>query len=156
MSRKSSLAPVYDFYLSPEEVPLDKGEVVIELGKIRTYGYGHLSLRLFPSPRLTISTQVENKEEIAYSFISPNPPLLFYFKGQKIDGFCSSIDGINSSDKTINFVWAPKKEALILGDIKPSNTMSAIFHIFNFLDFKGTQARTLSDSALLQLETNHF
>ena len=141
MSHPEPLQPAYNFNSAPERVILSQGMVEVSLDGTVYPGTADLLLQFIPSPRLIFHARVQGGKwsPLAFTFNEPVDESLS-FNGQVVDGFSAARkSGINAV--TWELDWYSKFEPVMLCDMQSKSPVSAIFHLFNFPDFRGGQYR---------------
>lgn len=160
MSRPEPLRPVYDFSSAPNPVVLLRGRAEVRIRDDLFSGEAELVLRFSPAPRLVFHVQapVTGVEKVLQKLLLLHDYSLepsFSFNGQKIVGF-------NGRWKTnadaLDLDWHPESEPVALCDMDSKTSVAAIFHLFNFPDFRGGlhQDAAPSGCALLALESEEW
>ncbi|MDX9944701.1 MAG: hypothetical protein RBS35_07905 [Azonexus sp.] len=156
MSRPEPLKPVYEFSSNQDSVSLHQGTMEVGLDNGRLFGTAELLLRFLPSPRLVFHTTVQSTPELEFPFPFDVPDnLSVSFNGQKIEGFRGRW---KANADTLELDWIPRSQPVALCDMQPKNSVGAIFHLFNFPDFRGGQYQEMAPlrCALLVLESEDW
>lgn len=134
-----SIAPVFDFSASYDKVLLHKGQAEIELEGQSFKGECEVIFRYLPRPGIYFYNEFKNipsRKAIRFisSFEIKGP---FKFNGQDIEGFSMAYGG-DALKGEISFEWCPSSEPLCLIGDNSTKIKKVVFHLFNFLNFKGT------------------
>lgn len=156
MSRPEPLQPVYQFSSDQEPVSLHQGTAEVDFENDKFCGTADLLLRFIPSPRFVFHAIVRSTSEPELPFFLNVPDnLSVSFDGLKIKGFRGRWE---ANDDTLEFDWIPSSQPIALSDMQPKNSVAAIFHLFNFPDFRGGQYQVVAPlgCALLVLESEDW
>lgn len=159
MSRPEPLQPVYDFSLAPNNVGLLQGAAEVSLKNEKFTGTAELLLRFMPDCRALFhaTTMGEPESDLPFSFFvnQEDEDVSFTFDGQAIKGFTGRWN-VNSDTLTLD--WIPEIEPFSLCDMQQKNSAFAIFHLFNFPDFRGglQQESAPAGCALMVLESDEW
>lgn len=147
------LGAAYDFSSAPESVCLLEGSVVFKLGATSYCGDAVVSLQFLPNARVVIHAKIQGATETGlFQFLSGRTrDLSLSFNGQKIDGFPGKW---KANDDTFELTWIPAIEPVAMSDMGAKTSVTAIFHLFNFPDFRGGQYQTAAPAAFVLLEFN--
>lgn len=153
MSRLDPVQAAYDFFSTSAPVVLLRGVGEVCLRDDHYCGEADLLLRFAPASSVLFhaNTQAAGEQEFPFFCFDAIEPS-FFFNGQKIDGFRgrwkANSDGLEMD-------WHPEFEPVVLCDMQPKNSVAAIFHLFNFPDFRGGQYQEVAPlgCALLVLES---
>ncbi|MGG4605064.1 hypothetical protein ACLPHM_09770 [Paenalcaligenes sp. Me131] len=151
MSRPQPLMSVYNFTSAQEPVILSKGTVEVSLDGTVYRGTADLLLPLIPSPRLIFHASLQGGEisPLVFAF-KETTESSFSFSGLGIEGFCGARK-VGENFENWELDWHPKFEPLVLCDMQSKNSVSAIFHLFNFPDFNGGQYQDAAPAGCAQL-----
>lgn len=137
MTRPEPLQPAYDFSPAPEPVRLLQGSAELEWRDNRCSGTADVLLQFLPSPRVILHAEIQSAPGTAFRFcFDESGDRSFSFNGQKVEGFrvkCQPHDDI------LELNWMPRFEPVALNDMHSKTSVVAIFHLFNFPDFRGGQ-----------------
>ncbi|MEA9481248.1 hypothetical protein VC290_12805 [Xanthomonas campestris] len=156
MSRPEPLQPAYDFSPAPEPVRLLQGSAELEWRDNRCSGTADVLLQFLPSPRVVLHAEIQSAPGAAFRFcFDESGDRSLSFNGQKVEGFrvkCQSHDDI------LELNWMPRFEPVALSDMHSKTSVAAIFHLFNFPDFRGGQHQKAAPAgcALLVLESEEW
>ncbi|QXL85212.1 hypothetical protein [Comamonas sp. NLF-1-9] len=156
MSRPEPLQPVYQFSSAQEPVSLRQGTVEVDFNNDRFCGMADLVLRFLPGPRLVFHAIVRSTSEPELPFFLNVPDnLSVSFNGQKMEGFRGRW---KANGNTLEFDWIPRSQPVVLSDMQPKNSVAAIFHLFNFPEFRGGNYQEVAPlgCALLVLESEDW
>lgn len=139
MSRPEPLKPAYNFTSASRPVILTQGTVEVSLDGSVYPGTADLLLQFIPNPRLIFHASVQGgtRSPLAFAFNESVDESLS-FNGYVVDGF-SEARRAHMNAVTWELNWRPKLEPVVLCDMQSKNSVSAIFHLFNFPDFHGGQ-----------------
>lgn len=157
MNRPEPLQSAYDFSPAPEPVRLLHGSAELEWRDKSYSGNADVLLQFLPSPRVTLHASLQGATEAeAFRFCfdeSGNRSLSF--NGQKIEGFLVKS---KAHDAILELNWMPQFEPVELCDMQSKTSVAAIFHLFNFPDFRGGQHQKSAPAgcALLVLESEEW
>lgn len=157
MNSLEPLRPAYDFSSSSEPVCLHQGAVELKWRDKSYSGNADVLLQFLPNPRMTfhVSLQVATAAEAFHFCFDDSEGQSFSFNGQKIEGFRvkSKVHG-----DVLELSWMPQFEPVELYDMQSKTSVSAIFHLFNFPDFRGGQYQKSAPAgcALLVLESEEW
>lgn len=159
MSPHDPLLPAYDFIAAPASVKLSQGAVEVGLGNDSFTGTADLLLRFSPNPRVVLCANVQDTANsvLLFAFNDSVEPS-FSFNGQKVEGYRGRHKA-NAKTATLELDWLPQSEPVVLCDMQPQTSVAAIFHLFNFPDFRGGQYQAISAPAgrvLLVLESDEW
>lgn len=156
MSRPDPVQPAYDFSSAPDLVVLLRGAAEARMGQDHFSGEAELLLRFAPAPRVIFHARTPMPEEQEFPFffddsIEPS----FSFNGQKINGFQGKWE---ANSKSLELDWHPESEPVVLCDMESKTSVAAIFHLFNFPDFRGGLHQEVAPPgcALLVLESEEW
>lgn len=156
MSRPDPVQPAYDFLSASDSFVLLRGTAEVCIRDDHYSGEADLLLRFAPTPRVLFhaNTQAAREQKFPFFFCDSIEPS-FSFNGQKIDGFRG---GWKASSNGLELDWHPESEPVVLCDMQPKNSVAAIFHLFNFPDFRGGQYQEAAPlgCALLVLESEDW
>lgn len=157
MSRPEPLQPAYDFSPAPEPVRLLQGSAELEWrDNNRCSGTADVLLQFLPSPRVILHAEIQGAPGAAFRFcFDESGDRSLSFNGQKVEGFrvkCQAHDDI------LELNWMPRFEPVALSDMHSKTSVAAIFHLFNFPDFRGGQHQKAAPAgcALLVLESEEW
>lgn len=156
MSRPEPLRPAYDFSPAPEPVCLLQGSAELEWRDNRCSGTADVLLQFLPSPRVILHAKIQGAPGAALRFcFDESGDRSLSFNGQKVEGFrvkCKAHDDI------LELNWMPRFEPVALSDMHSKTSVAAIFHLFNFPDFRGGQHQKAAPAgcALLVLESEEW
>jgi hypothetical protein len=156
MSRPEPLQPAYDFSPAPEPVRLLQGSAELEWWDNTCSGTADVLLQFLPSPRVILHAEIQSAPGAAFRFcFDESGDRSLSFNGQKVEGFrvkCQAHDDI------LELNWMPRFEPVALSDMHSKTSVAAIFHLFNFPDFRGGQHQKAAPAgcALLVLESEEW
>lgn len=158
MNRPKPLQPVYDFSSVPEPVSLLQGAAEVGSDNGKFAGEANLLLSFLPSPRLFFraTLQCVTGSPLAFAFNDSVDPS-FSFDGQNIEGFCGQRN-VNIDTGTLALDWHSGYEPVGWCDMQSKTSSAAIFHLFNFPDFRGGQHQQAAPAgcAILVLESEEW
>ncbi|HEY8353548.1 MAG TPA: hypothetical protein VIK69_00860, partial [Methylophilaceae bacterium] len=135
MSRPEPLRPVYDFSSAPNPVVLLRGRAEVRIRDDLFSGEAELVLRFSPAPRLVFHAKISMPEGKKFlSLFGDSIESSFLFNGQSIVGFEGAW---KASADVLDLNWHPESEPVALCDMESKTSVAAIFHLFNFPDFRG-------------------
>lgn len=157
MNQVGPLQPAYDFSPAPKPVRLLQGTAELEWRDKSYSGNADVLLQFLPSPRVTLHASLRGATEAdAFRFcFDESEDQSLSFNGQKVEGFRVKS---NAHDAILELHWMPRFEPLALSDMHSKTSVAAIFHLFNFPDFRGGQHQTSAPAgcALLVLESEEW
>lgn len=156
MSRPEPLRPMYDFSSAPDAVSLLHGEVEVVLDEDKYCGRGDLVLSFIPSPRIVFRADALGSSDSVDHFFSEVPDdSSFSFDGRLIEGFPGQW---SRNPGRLRLDWHSTTEPVALCDLSPRNSVWALFHVFNFPDFRGGQHQDTAPAgcSLLVLESEEW
>lgn len=156
MSRPEPLRPVYDFSSAPNPVVLLRGGAEVRIRDDLFSGEAELVLRFSPAPRLVFHAKISMPEGKKFlSLFGDSIESSFLFNGKNIVGFQGAW---KASADVLDLNWHPESEPVALCDMESKTSVAAIFHLFNFPDFRGGlhQDAAPSGCALLVLESEEW
>jgi hypothetical protein len=137
MNRPAALQPAFDFASAPDPVSLLQGTAVLDLAGDEQSGPAEVLLRFLPSPRIIIHAIVQGTEESARHWFLNDPDIRsFALNGQAIEGFLTTW---RANAEGLELDWCPSSEPIVFGDMASQTSVAALFHLFNFPDFRGGQ-----------------
>ncbi|MDR5171088.1 hypothetical protein IHQ56_04565 [Methylobacillus flagellatus] len=156
MSRPAPVQPAYDFSSASDPVVLLRGAAEVCIRDDHFFGEAELLLRFAPAPRVIFhaKTPMTGGQEFPFFFDNSIEPS-FSFNGQKIDGF---LGGWKANADALELDWHPESEPVVLCDMQSKTSVAAIFHLFNFPDFRGGLHQEVAPlgCALLVLESEEW
>lgn len=157
MNRPEPLQPAYDFSPAPEPVRLLQGPAELEWRDKSYSGNANVLLQFLPSPRVILYAKLQGATEAsAFRFcFDESGDRSLSFNGQKIEGFRAKC---KAHDDILELNWLPRFEPVALCDMHSKTSVVAIFHLFNFPDFRGGQYQDTAPAgcALLVLESEEW
>ncbi|MGB3424769.1 MAG: hypothetical protein WBF84_01720 [Castellaniella sp.] len=157
MNRPEPLQPAYDFSPVPEPVRLLRGPAELEWRDKSYSGNADVLLQFLPRPRVTLHASFQGTTEAeAFRFcFDESGDQSLAFNGQKIEGFRVSC---KAHDAILELNWMLQFEPMELCDMQSKTSVAAVFHLFNFPDFRGGQHQEAAPAgcALLVLESEEW
>src|SRR5690554_1279702 len=158
MKRPDPLLPLYDFSSAPEPVKLlQEKDMEASIDDDSVAGTAVLLMRFTPTPCLRFRAYFHassNINPLVWSMARPDVSS-FLFDGKKVEGFCGSR---RENTDTLEFEWHTNFEPVELCDMRPKTSIEAIFHLFNFPDFHGSQHQDTAPAGcpLMVLESDEW
>lgn len=156
MSRPDPVQPAYVFSSASDPIVLLRGGAEVCMRDDHFSGEAELLLRFAPAPRVIFhaKTPMPGGQEFPF-FFDDSIESSFSFNGQKIVGFNGRW---KANADVLELEWHPKSEPVVLCDMQSKNSVAAIFHLFNFPDFRGGQHQEVAPlgCALLVLESEEW
>lgn len=139
MTTSDSLQPQFDFSIAPTPTRLYSCTATVLWKNVSATGAAEVLLHFLPSPRIQLQAKLtEPADQLLRMFfgsLEERSELSFFLDGNQINGWRaqSRIDG-----SALDISWAPAEEPLRHAvDMQAKTTVGAIFHLFNFCDFRG-------------------
>lgn len=141
MTCAEPLQPMYDFSVAPAPVSLYSGKAELRVGGQSDAGTGEVQLHFLPTPRIKIAGNFQQPSTALQSIawvLSNEDASSFLLDGQKIEGWATDRKLHCVAPGALEVHWNPSSEPLcVIDDAQAKTTVATIFHLFNFIDFRG-------------------
>ena len=144
-----NLEPVFDFTTDESRILIRQGEAKVRLNGKDFTGEGEVYLELLPRAGIyfTGKFNIECIQDIPNGSAEYDS---FLFEGREVDGFCVK-DRLSPDFEDFKVKWCPTSEPIIgVGD-ENTRIHSAVFHLFNFVDYGGESRRQVVGGVAIKL-----
>lgn len=158
MSRAEPLKPMYDFSSAPEVTRLFRGELTLFWEGGSQASLAEVLLKFIPVPQISIESGVSGLPALPLNLLlNHRPGITYSLDGQEMQGLVKSFNFDFGSCARLHLI--PSAEPFqVHGDMQSMTSVAAIFHLFNFPDFRGGQHQEAAPAgcALLLLESEEW
>lgn len=139
-NEKELLVPVLDINNKTSSALLETGSIQIDVNNHKYTGSGEIRLNLRPRAQIQINGVFENIpiEDCAILWNDIDVLTRVFINDRYIDVITTQI-GKNIVDGNAIIKWSPRIEPIIRNDKDNLELTTVVFHLFNFIDFYGTQ-----------------